>query len=113
MIKPLYALLVATLLAEPKGVEIRLEPRSFFADGDVRLTCTVPRHPLNRRLGYGIAEYRHSERDLDGEHAPITYETWIKHVPCGVGPAYCAVARSDLTIERVVLPLNIANCEGV
>ena|SRR5690242_4467079 len=91
---------------------IKVTPRVLFAGGALRLTCHVPRDPNNRLLEYGIINYRErSQRQLDGDHAPITWQMLMEKIPCGSGPAYCAVVKNDSSSELVRETFELVGCE--
>jgi hypothetical protein len=112
--KQLAALLLSGILlgATDPRVTIKLRPQVVMKGGAFWLTCRVPRNPHNRLLEYGVVDYRPgSQRQLDGDRAQITWQVLVEHLPCDVGPAYCAVQTDDGRWERVQHPIVIAACE--
>lgn len=109
----LLGLLVCSIGAiSADKLNITLYPRIIQAGGSTWLTCHVPRHPDNRKLIFGITDFRdNSERDLEGERSMVTWKTLMTHVPCEAGDAYCIVVKSDGSRERVVSNLVISGCE--
>lgn len=106
----LLALAGLGLLATER-VTIDVYPRTVMVGSSFRLTCRVPRDARNRLLEYGVEGYRPgSQRDIDGERARVTWEVAIAEVPCGVGPAYCAVLTDDGRWTRVERALTVAGC---
>jgi hypothetical protein len=70
----LFALLEA---AERPKVSIRVQQ-----EGTV-IACTVPPHSDNRLLVIGVAERLSSERQLEGERAPVTHRLDLRKIqPC-------------------------------
>lgn len=106
----LLVLLAHLALSDPKPVEIRISPQVLMAGGAFWLTCRVPHNARNRRLDYGVVDLRDSQRQLEGEQAPMTFQTLIEHVPCDVGPAYCAVIRNDGSFSRAIQAFQVADC---
>ena len=76
-------------LALPR-VSLVVSPRIVMGGHSTRLECRVARHPENRQLRYGLAEWSESERQLDGERAQVVWTTTLQ-VPCGEWVAYCLV----------------------
>ena len=90
---------------------MRVSPQVVYVGHNLVLTCHVPRDERNRVLDYGIVDYReHSQRQLDGEFAPVTWQFVMERIPCDVGPAYCSVGRNDLTWTTVSETLEIVGC---
>lgn len=92
-------------------VTVSLYPRIVQVGAAMRMTCRVPRQPDNRRLLYGVVNFRDSERQLEGENSQVTWEVFVDHVPCEIGKAYCTVVRSDGTYETSTLQPVVAGCE--
>ena len=98
-------------LASP-AIAIRLSRTVFMAGNGITLTCTVRPDAKNRRLEYGIVNFaEHSQRDLHGEAGPRTTQVVYDRVPCGSGPAYCAVLRSDGSQDLAQQPFEVVGCE--
>lgn len=111
--RTLVLLLSGILLAatEPR-VSISLSPRIVMMGQAFWLTCRVPRDKDNRKLEYGVVDFRPgSQRQLDGDHAQITWKILVEHTPCDAGPAYCAVQTYDGRWTRVQEPVNVAGCD--
>lgn len=107
----LFLLLLAQLTVGSKPVAIRLSPQVVMAGQAFWLTCRVEPHVNNRLLDYGVVNYReHSQRDLDGDKSPATYQVLVEHVPCGAGPAYCAVYRVQTGWARDERPILVGGC---
>lgn len=94
-----------------KPIAITVSPTAVLAGGSFLLTCRVLRHPDNRTLIGGVANYRDSERQLDGDSARVTWPFLIEHVPCDSGPAYCAVRRNTGELLRVQQTYLIGGCD--
>lgn len=108
----LWLLASATISSTKDKLAIRIMPSIVSPGGDLRLTCRVPRDARNRWLEYGIVDYAPgSFRQLDGEQARITWETLIPKIPCGSGPAYCAVHRNDQSSDLVSADFLVVGCE--
>ena len=108
----LFNILTCSLLLNTTDkLAITATPRVILVNQAVRLTCHVPRRPDNRLLTYGLTNYLESERNLEGEHAPITTQVLFKGVPCEVTAAYCRVTRSGGSHEQAVMSLKIAGCD--
>jgi hypothetical protein len=104
--------LLAVAAGKEPAVKIRLYRQVMMANDWNDLTCSVRRDPANRLLQYGIMNYmERSERDLDGEKAPVTHMFHYTHIPCGAGPAYCMVIRADNSEDHVEQSLEIAGCD--
>lgn len=107
----LTALLIASGTFAQSRVELRLYPRGIIAGQSVRVTCKVPRHPDNRRLAMVVEHYRASERDLDGDRAPITYEFHVDHVPCASSNVACVVMTGTRDVFTAAQPLIVLGCD--
>lgn len=109
---PILVVFVSTLVGAMAAplVSIKVLPRVVMAGGAMRITCKVPRRAENRKLAAGIANYTSTERQLDGEESRITWEFLFDHMPCGVGPAFCAVSGTDRD-QLATQPIEIAGCE--
>lgn len=108
-------LIFSLLLAAPDRVSISVTPQAVPVNGTIRLTCTVPRHPDNRVLVMGVyydgsVVYRASERQLDGESAPITHTMYVDHLPCDAVVAQCYLLPAIGRQYRAVQALTIAGC---
>lgn len=100
--------LALAALAAAISLKIDINPRVLFAGGTVRVRCTVPPSDQNRWLDFGIQDYRVSRDELPG---PVTHEVYIPHVPCDVGPAFCAVTNAAGKTRVVTATLQVAGCE--
>lgn len=85
----LLGLVGLTAQAADTRVSIRVQE-----DGHV-ITCTVPRRAENRTLYVGVVGHLSSERQLDGDWAPLTHQLRLRDlVPCEGEPlvvAFCEV----------------------
>lgn len=106
-----YALVAMLLAASTVGPRISIYPQVLFAGGALRLRCSVPPAPANRWLDFGVQDYRTSGEELDGEKAVVTHETIIDHIPCNVGPAFCAVTDANGKVRTVTAAYEMAGCE--
>lgn len=108
-------LILSTLpLSAEQGLAIRVSPLVTQPGRSLWLTCRVTPDRRNRRLVFGIAgtEREHSERQLDGYDAPITWGPMeIPRVPCGAGPAYCRVERQGDRALQVMQQIVVAGCD--
>lgn len=102
-------LLVSSLLLADT-LRIDLRPRAVFVGGSVRLTCKVTPHPDNRLLQMGFTVWRQSERQLEGDNAPITWEEMYHKVPCDPGDAFCRVTRSNGSIINQSTSIEVSGC---
>lgn len=109
----LPALLLSGILlaaTEPR-VSVQVSPAIVMKGQAFWLTCRVPRDEHNRTLEYGVANLRPgSQRQLDGEQAPITWKILVERTPCDAGPAYCAVKTDDGRWTKAQQPLNVVGC---
>lgn len=105
-----YWLVALLLMAD--SLKIKVLGMVTQAGGDVRITCHVPRDPDNRGLEVGIENYRSSFFDMEGADAPITYEVWVKRMPCEAGAAYCFLKSNGAKVNQVVRQrLIVSGCE--
>ncbi len=105
---PMGFVLAAALVAP---VSISVTPRVMLAGQTIRLTCTVPRSPDNRWLNYGVAGYSYSMRQLDGEHAPVTFAAFVDHLPCGAADAFCDLTQAGERHTTVTAGITVAGCD--
>jgi hypothetical protein len=82
------------LVTPTARVSIRVGPHILQAGQGVTVICTVPRHPDNRRITATITGYTSSERQIDGDDAPVTFRFSFVHVPCDVDAAVCVLQDS-------------------
>lgn len=107
----LLAFAVVTLAAlSDKGLTIRLSNQVVLAGQSTWLTCRVAPAAANRTLKYGIVGMQTAERQLDGDQAPIVWTAEFPRVPCGAGPAYCAVERQGGQPLHVLMALYVGDC---
>lgn len=92
-------------------ISLFVNPTVVFENGTVHVMCRIPRDPTNRWVSWGLENYSESGRQLDGEHAPITWESYIEHVPCGVDTAFCRVVRVNGTTSMTRAPLTVTGCQ--
>ena len=108
----LLVFLAHMAITSHQPVEIRVRPQALLEGSAFWLTCRVEKDDRNRLLDYGVVNYReHSQRQLDGSQAPITFQALIEQVPCDAGPAYCQVHRLDGSIARAIQPITVAGCD--
>lgn len=99
-------------IAGNKPVAVSVYPSAIIVGGELRLRCRVEPHADNRRIEYGIQNVANSQRDLDGENAPITWQPRnYTHIPCEAGAAYCAVYRVNKGWLEDVRPFTIGGCD--
>ena len=108
-------LALVLLLSTPPRVSIAVVPTVFPVGGTLRLTCTVPRHPDNRWLVLGVyyegsVVYQASERQLDGELAPVTHVMYVDHIPCDATVAQCYLLPSVGPQFRATQSVVVAGC---
>lgn len=84
--------------------------RPITAEGEARVTCRVPRDAENRLVRYGIEGVAASESSMEGAASPAVYERWVRRIPCGAGPAFCAVTLSTGKVRRAERSLTILGC---
>jgi hypothetical protein len=107
-------LLLLAAASSDKGLAIRLYPQAILVGNSTWLTCRVTPDSRNRKLLFGIAgsEREGSERQLDGDKAPITWgPTEFRRIPCGAGPAYCIVERQGERPLQAMEQLNVGGCD--
>lgn len=105
-------LVLAASLLSPARVSISVVPTAGMANGTVRVTCSVPRHPDNRWLTIAAPPYTSSTRQLDGETAPITHTLYVDHLPCEVEEMQCIVEDALGRTFRAVQPIIVAGCSS-
>lgn len=112
ILRVLIITFIAGMIAEGESrVSIAIRPSVVMSGGAFWLTCTVPRNPHNRTVEWGVANFREgSQRDMEGEAAPVTYKVLIEHVPCDAGPAYCAVRTDDARWARAEVGFEVGGC---
>jgi hypothetical protein len=94
-------------------IAIVVKPSVLMPGGTLVLTCHVPRDPDNRTLVYGVTGFRENlQRQIDGADAPITWRFEMPHVPCDVGPAYCATIKVSGAVDGVTARFNVACDDG-
>ncbi len=109
----LLPILGIATVSDNGGVTLHLSTRMVTGDTTIFLTCKVDRNPANRLLQYGFADYTMSDQQLNGDddrptHGPFTF----KHVPCGVGPAFCVVSRNDGSRVAAKQPIeSLGECQ--
>lgn len=108
MIK-LAAVVLMLIMAQP--ISIRVFPSVVMVGQGVGLTCKVTPHPDNRQLKMGFKLWQASERQLEGEAAPITWNMIFGKVPCEPGEAFCAVIRSGGKVHQVTTGVEVKGCE--
>lgn len=97
-------------LASEAPVRAAVQPPLLMKGGAVRVTCTVPRHPDNRRLDVMLPGYTESSRTLDGEDSRVTWEFVFTHIPCEVETAVCRVVRIT-GAANARAPISVQGCD--
>lgn len=92
-------------------VSISVTPKVVLANGTIRITCTVPRHPDNRWLSIIVPDVTSSNRQLDGEAEKITHVMTVPHIPCGVLVVACDVEDNLERHFTAVTQVTVAGCE--
>lgn len=105
------------LALTPARVSIAVTPVVVMAGASVRVTCTVPQHPDNRWLVIGVyyeggVVYQASERQLDGEAAPVTHVMTVTRVPCEAAVAQCYVIPAVGPQFRVNREITVGACSA-
>lgn len=107
----LTALAVATLHSHAP-LEIRVSPQSLLVGGKIRVTCRVEPNAENRGLNMGLANYRDSYIDLEGDQAPTTRDMTFDHVPCDTELAYCALTTSQGPGKQATSQVKVGGCHS-
>lgn len=105
-------LLSLVLAAGSDTLSVRVSPASFFSGSSVTVVCHVPRRATNRSIRGALYGYSSSDRQMDGESAPITYRFEFKKVPCGVEQAGCIVTDAYNQQKEAVASVVVAGCDG-
>jgi hypothetical protein len=108
-VRNVFLALVLSLTASGR-VYIATMPSVMQAGDNVRLTCTVPKHPDNRWLTIGISGYRTSTFQLDGEDAAITHTFIVQHVSCDTPIAVCQVKDNLGKTYEATRELGMIGC---
>lgn len=104
--------LLSLMLLMADSLKIKVLGLITQAGGDIRITCHVPRDPDNRGLEVGVEGYRSSFFDMEGADAPITFEVWVKRMPCGASSAYCFLKSNGAKVDQFVRQrLLVVGCE--
>lgn len=91
----LAAMLGVSGASDATDPTIRVVP-SFVMEGhDLHIRCRVPPRADNIAVAWGVTDYLMSSRQLDGDQAPVTWESWFPHIPCEADEAVCAVFRTQ------------------
>lgn len=109
--KALLALALVAAGVAPNDVgrvAITVRPTVLFAGDSVWMRCWVPSDPENRYLQWGIADYRESTVELDGDKAARNYEWLIERVPCDAGRPFCRVIRAKGRDVLVTATLEVS-----
>ena len=109
--KPIIISILLAMLAVNR-VSIKVDRATFFAGGNLMVTCTVPRHPDNRKVAAVVVNYTSSERELNGEESPVTHRFEFKKIPCGVPEARCILQDKFGGTAVIAQTLEIAGCDG-
>lgn len=102
----IFVIALCTVGAASPRVSIKVQ------GGGTSIACTVPRHSDNRLLVIGVAERVSSERQLEGEAAPVTHRLDLRQLlPCegeSALTAFCQVLWVPGSPKNVqVATLNI------
>lgn len=100
-----------TLATRPDEVRVSVNPAFSLEGGEVHVTCRVQPAVENREVEWGIGGWTSSTRQLEGADARMTHESWLHHAPCGVGPAFCRVARAGMKDRVVTAPFEVTGCD--
>lgn len=98
------------LAASDARVTIRMNPLIVQARGSAWITCRALRDERNRGLTVGIAGYRSSYVQLDGEAAAITHQILFEHIPCDSGDAFCDLVDNRAAHAIVRQAFQVVNC---
>lgn len=101
-------IVAAVMLSAPR-VSIRAT-QVVMSGGTILVTCKVPRNVNNRTLRFGVDGYSTSTKQLDGDQARVTWQMFVEHMPCDIGPAFCEVVTAGGRVDRVELPVTVAAC---
>lgn len=96
----------------PARVSIAVLPSVLMPGDAIRVTCTVPKHPDNRRLLIALPGYSSSDRPIDGSDAAITHRMIFQHVPCDVELAACVVVDNLGKEYPATTQIRVAGCDG-
>jgi len=91
-------------------VSIRVLPAALLANQPMRITCSVPHRPENRKLIIAVEGYWMSEYQLDGEASPAIFQKVYEHVPCGVETVSCTLVEDTGKTTRAALPVFVSGC---
>jgi len=108
--KPIILSALLLMLAVNR-VSIKVDHTAFFAGADIVVTCTVPRHPDNRKVAAVLVGFTSSEHQLDGEASPITHRFPFKKVSCDAVEARCVLLDKFGGTAIMNQQLQIAGCE--
>jgi hypothetical protein len=104
-------LLCLYLLLLTPVVSIRVLPSALLANAPLRITCSVPHRPENRKLVIAVEGYWTSEYELEGEAAPAIFQKIYEHVPCGVNAVSCSLTEVGGKVTRAALPIQVSGCD--
>lgn len=108
----LLTITASLILAAPTDPKLDVMPKVVFPNGTVRLTCRVPRDSHNRQIELGIEGLHVSTWEMEGEHAPITWQSYESHIDCNVGNVICRVTRDDLKVRGSAYVLTVIGCDS-
>lgn len=108
--KPIVLSALLLMLAVNRA-SVKVSTTVPFAGSDITVTCTVPRHPDNRKVAAVLVGYTSSERQLDGEESPITHRFEFKKLPCDTVEARCVLLDKFGGTAIQHQPLEIQGCE--
>lgn len=107
---------VLILAAALAAADPTVKTSSFavMENGAMRVTCRAPRDPDNRWITFGLEGARSFGGSMEGAAAPVTWNLYLDHVPCGAGPAFCTVRQAsgrERTVRQSIRVLGM-NCEA-
>lgn len=108
--KPIILSALLMMLAVNR-VSIKVSKTVLFAGTDLTVTCTVPRHPDNRKVAAVLVGYTSDQRDLNGEEAPVTHRFEFKKVSCDTIEARCVLVDKFGGTAVQNQSLQIEGCE--
>ena len=106
-----WLLMLSVMLATgAERVSVRATPSVIRQNGEVSITCTVPRHVDNRKLTIGIPYHRATSYDMAGEQAPIMFSFRVHEVPCLPVTAATCLLETNKSHVLASTPLVVAGC---
>lgn len=115
--KPIIMALMLTsaLFAAPvkmsDRLSIKVDPQVTVKNGNVWVTCFVPRHSENRKITIGIHNHLKSSERIDGKQAPDMFVKLFSGIPCrDEVVAECVLEAFD-GIYLVDREIPVARCQ--